>query len=118
MRYVTKAKDMPTGHRPDGDQAMSNAERQARYRARHAAVRPTVSMTSRPHRPVDRRSRPQRWRDAVAQLLALQAGYADWLAAMPESLHDSPTAEALEAIVDLDIAVLADINLPRGFGRD
>jgi hypothetical protein len=50
--------------------------------------------------------------------LALQADYADWLAAMPESLHDSPTAEALEAIVDLDFSVLPDINLPRGFGRD
>ena len=116
-RYVTKAKDMPTRRRPDGDQAMSNAERQAHYRARRATACPTAPITTRPHRPVDRRSRPQRWQDAVAQLLALQADYADWLAAMPESLQDSPTAEALEAIVDLDLTALADINLPRGFGR-
>ena len=97
---------------------MSNAERQARHRARRATAPSTASITARPHRPVDRRSRPQRWRDAVAELLALQADYAEWLEAMPESLHDSPTAEALETIVDLDLFVLADISLPRGFGRD
>ena len=109
---------MPTGRRPDGDQAMSNAERQARYRAKRATAPPAAPITTRPHGPVDRRSRPQRWRDAVAKLLALQADHADWLAAMPESLHDSPTAEALEAIVDLDLDALADISLPRGSGRD
>ena len=97
---------------------MSNAERQARYRARRATPRPAAPVTTRPHGPVDRRSRPQCWRDAVAELPALPTDYADWLAAMPESLHGSPTAEALEAIVDLDLDALADINLPRGFGRD
>ena len=51
-------------------------------------------------------------------MLALQADYAEWLEAMPESFYDSPTAEALETIVDLDLSVLADISLPRGFGRD
>ena len=64
------------------------------------------------------RSRPQRWRDAVIELLALQAEYAKWLAALPDSLSDSPTAEALEAIVDLDLTELADIEPPRGYGRD
>ena len=64
------------------------------------------------------RSRPQRWRDAVAELLALQAEYAKWLAALPDSLSDSPTAEALEAIVALDLTELADIEPPRGYGRD
>ena len=64
------------------------------------------------------RSRPQRWRDAVVELLALQAEYAHWLAALPDSLSDSPTAEALEAIVDLDLTELADIEPPRGYGRD
>jgi len=37
---------------------------------------------------------------------------------MPESLRDSPTAQALEALVDLDLDALADIDLPRGYGRD
>ena len=98
--------------KPDGDHAMSSAERQARYRARHS-TRP-VSIPARSHRPADRRGRPQRWRDAVTELLTLQAEYADWLAA----LHDSPTAEALEAITDLDLTTLADVEMPRGYGRD
>ena len=118
MRHVTKASSMPTGRKPQGDRAMTNAERQARYRARHAAVHPAPPTTSRPSRPVDRRSRPQRWRDAVAELLALQAEYADWVAAMPQSLRDSPTAQALEAIVGLDLNALTDVDTPRGYGRD
>jgi hypothetical protein len=69
-------------------------------------------------RPADRRARPQRWRDAVAELLALQAEYAAWCDALPNSLRDSATADALQAIIDLDLDVLADIELPRGFGRD
>jgi len=64
------------------------------------------------------RSRPQRWRDAVVELLELQAEYANWLAALPDSLSDSPTAEALGAIVDLDLTELAEIEPPRGYGRD
>jgi hypothetical protein len=33
-------------------------------------------------------------------------------------LRDSATADALEAVVDLDLTTLADIELPKGFGRD
>jgi hypothetical protein len=51
-------------------------------------------------------------------LLALQAEYAAWLEALPENLHDSPTAQALEAIATLDLDTLADTNPPRGYGRD
>lgn len=69
-------------------------------------------------RPRDRRSRPQRWRDAVTELLALQAEYTNWLTALPDSLRTSTTADALEAVVDFDRTTLADIELPRGFGRD
>jgi hypothetical protein len=118
MRYVTKAMAMPTGRKPDGDHAMSNAERQARYRARHsaAALMAPTATCARP--PTNRRSRPQRWRTAVAELLALQAEYADWLTALPENLQNSPTAEALEIIVELDLTALADIDPPRGYGRD
>ena len=72
----------------------------------------------RSHRSTDRRSRPQRWRAAVAELRALQAEYAAWLTALPETLQDSAMAEALEIIVDLDLTALADIDLPRGYGRD
>ncbi len=107
---------MPRGCKPQGEHALSNAERQARYRARHLAT--AVEAITRPRRPVDRRSRPQRWREAVDVLLALQADYADWLAALPESFQSSPTAEALEAVTDVDLTPLADIEPPRGYGRD
>ncbi|MGH7072527.1 MAG: hypothetical protein ACREFO_21305 [Acetobacteraceae bacterium] len=39
-------------------------------------------------------------------------------AALPDSLHDTTTGEALHAIVDLDLDSLTDINPPRGYGRD
>ena len=107
---------MPRGRKPAGQQALSNAERQARYRARR--MMEPVTVATRTRRPADRRSRPQRWRDAVNELLALQAGYAEWLAALPEGLSDSRTAAALEAIVDLDLTDLAACELPRGYGRD
>ena len=107
---------MPRGRRPDGEHALSNAERQARYRA-HRLTKPSPVVT-RTRRSTDRRSRPQRWRDAVAELLALQAEYARWLTALPDSLRDTPTAEALEALADLDLTALADIEPPRGYDRD
>jgi hypothetical protein len=83
---------------------------QGRHRARHAE-KPVAEIT-RGRRAIDRRSRPQRWRAAVDELLALQAAYADWLAALPDSLRESPTAAALETIVDLDLTALAECELP------
>jgi hypothetical protein len=107
---------MSRGRQPVGDHALSDAERQARYRARRQAEQ--VSPLIRYRRPADRRTRPQRWHDAVAELLALQAQYAAWCEAMPDSLRDTVTAEALQAIVELDLDELANIEPPRGFGRD
>ena len=107
---------MPRGRRPDGEKAMSNAERQARHRANRLTT--PVEVITKPRRPTDRRSRPQRWRDAVKDLVELQAAYADWLATLPNGLRDSRTAEALEAIVDLDLTELAECEPPRGYGRD
>ena len=78
---------MPRGRKPDGEHALSNAERQARYRA-HRLTKPSPVVT-RTRRSTDRRSRPQRWRDAVAELLALQAEYARWLTGLPDSLRDT-----------------------------
>jgi hypothetical protein len=101
------------GRRPVGQRALTGAERQARYRARHATA-PII----RYRRPADRRSRVQRWQAAVAELLVLQAEYADWLAAMPEATRNGATGEALQAIVDLDLDELGNIEPPRGFGRD
>jgi hypothetical protein len=116
MRYVTEIKAMPRGRKPDGEHALSNAERQARCRARRLTQ--LLPAKPRTRHPTDRRSRPQRWDDAIFELLALQAEYADWLSALPDSLRASPTAEALEAIVDLDLTALADVKPPRGYGRD
>lgn len=101
------------GRRPIGHKALTGAERQARYRARHA-----IAPALRYRRPADRRSRVQRWQDAVAELLTLQTEYAQWLAALPEATRDSATGEALQAIVDLDLEELSAIEPPRGFGRD
>ena len=103
--------DLPTEARP----ALSNAERQARYRARKAGQTGT---TIRYRRPRDRCTRPQRWHAAVAELLALQADYTAWADALPDALRDTATAAALQAIVDLDLSELADAEPPRGYGRD
>ena len=100
--------------RPIGEQPMTDAERQARYRAAHAAGAPII----RTRRPTDHRSRAQRWRDAVAELTVLQDQYTAWLEALPDGLRDSATADALQAICDLDLADLQAIEPPRGFGRD
>lgn len=101
--------------RPIGDRTMTHAERQARYRAAHATDAPAVKVRYR--KPADRRSRPQRWRDAVAELLELQADYQSWLDGLPESLADSPTSDALRTICELDVSAL-EVDPPLGFGRD
>ena len=100
--------------KPIGEMAMTAAERQARYRAARATAAPVI----RTRRPADHRSRAQRWHDAVAELAELQAQYATWLDALPDSLQDSATADALQRICDLDLDELQAIEPPRGFGRD
>jgi hypothetical protein len=116
MRYVTEERGMPRGRTPEGEHALSNAERQARHRARLQALQPRVVVKHR--KPVDRRSRPRRWDDALAEMLAVQAECAAWFDALPESLRESATAVALQAIIDLDLDALAEIEPPRGYGRD
>jgi len=93
---------------------MTDAERQARCRAGRAAGRPVA----RTRRPADHRSRARRWHDAVAELVVLQAEYEAWLEALPDTLQDTATAEALRGISELDLSELQVIDPPRGFGRD
>ena len=93
--------------------ALSNAERQRRYRQRRQEHAPVVHY----RQPQDRRSRPQRWAAAVETLRDLQAEYQEWFDNLPDALHDSPVAEKLEEVCALDLDAL-DIDLPRGFGRD
>jgi hypothetical protein len=107
------------GRKPEGAQALSGAERQARYRARCSLPMDTMAETRhRPQAKVRTATRAQRWDTTVAALVALQAEYAAWLDALPEATREGPTGEALQAIVDLDLDEIIAIRPPRGFGRD
>jgi hypothetical protein len=45
-------------------------------------------------------------------------GYRIWLQTLPQNLEATATAEALQAICDLDLSDLESVEPPRGFGRD
>ena len=107
---------MPRGRMPEGSAALSNAERQARHRAKILAVQPRLTM-KRPAAAA-RRSRSKRWNDALAEMIAVQAECAAWFDALPESLHDSTTAVALQDMIDLDLEAISAVQPPRGYGRD
>ena len=116
---------MPRGRKPRCDRALTGAERQALYRARHPArqapglsIRGDAARAASHSKPAARSSRPQRWRAAVAELVRLQAEYVAWLEAIPEVFKASATAEALQAMLDIDLDELNALEPPRGFGRD
>jgi hypothetical protein len=100
--------------KPIGETAMTDAERQARYRAARAVGSPVIRI----RRPADHRGRARRWTDHVAGLVEAQVEFAEWLDSLPDNLQDSATADALRAICDLDLSELQAIIPPRGFGRD
>jgi len=87
-----------------GETAMTDAERQARYRAARAAGVPI--------------GRARRWTDHVTGLVKEQVEFTAWLESLPDNLQDSATADALRAICELDLSELQAIVPPRGFGRD
>jgi hypothetical protein len=89
--------------------ALSNAARQRRYRRRQKALR---RQAQRPQ------SRAARWYAAVAVLQTLQGEYEQWLENLPDPLRESAVAQKLEEICNLDLEALADVDLPRGWGRD
>ena len=91
--------------KPLGERAMTDAERQARYRAACAGGQPVIRF----RRPADHRGRAKRWCATVDELVQLQAEYQAWLDAL---------SEALRAICDLDLEELQTVEPPRGFGRD
>ena len=87
FRYVAfRSRPMPRSSL--GDKSMTNAQRQARYRAAGVAARPVIHC----RRAADPRSRARRWHEAVAELGALQAN-------MPlgSTLSRKPCATALPA---------------------
>ena len=97
--------------------AMSNAERQQRYRERrdqNAPVRKYIPVEAKGRPP----SRPQRWIAAVDKLVELQDEYRAWRDTMPESLRSGQTAARLELLIEIDLSQLIAVELPRGFGRD
>ena len=102
------------GRKPLGNRPLTNAERQARYREAHADGAPKVHFK----KPSDRRSRPKRWRDAVAELVELQGDYQTWLDNLPDNLAESAVAQALRTMVELDLSEIENIEPPRGYGRD
>ena len=77
--------------KPIGERAMTDAERQARYRVARATGAPVIRI----RRPADHRSRAKRWDDDVASLVKAQIEYAAWLDSLPDSLQDSATAEGV-----------------------
>jgi hypothetical protein len=97
--------------------AMSDAERQARRRAKLKAGETPVI---RYRKPADRRRRPQQWAGACQALTEILDSYQDWQDRMPASLADSPTARLIDEVLELRGLVdqLAAAELPRGFGRD
>jgi len=97
-----------------GEIAMTDAERQARYRAARAIGVPIV----RTRRPADHRGRAQRWTDHVTGLVEAQVEFVAWLDSLPENLQNSATAEALRTICEFDLSELQALVPPRGFGRD
>jgi hypothetical protein len=106
---------MPSGREPEGQTALTNAERQARHRARRSVLQPPIVL--KPPRPA-RRSRSKRWNDALAEMIAVQSECAAWFDALPESLRDSATAAALQDMIDLDLDAIAAVQPPLGYGRD
>jgi hypothetical protein len=100
---------------PEGPAALTNAERQARHRARQKTAQPAAAVKQ--PRPA-RRSRSKRWNNALAELIAIQAECAAWHEALPDSLRDSATAAALQEMIDLDLDSIAMVQPPLGYGRD
>ena len=53
----------------------------------------------------------------MAELIALQREYVQWLAALPEATRDGATGDALQTILDLDLDEIAAVAPPRLRGR-
>src|ERR1700712_1682872 len=83
------------GPRPQGDHALTSAERMRRLRKKRkaeAADKPPVVIRYR--RPKDRRSRAHQWSDAINTLSNCLDGYQEWRENLPDSLADSALADS------------------------
>ncbi len=109
------------GPRPQGDRALTSAERMRRLREKREAEptnKPPVVIRYR--RPKDRRSRPDQWTDAINTLTDCLDRYQEWRDNLPASLAGSALCERLDAVLERRDLVdqLSVADLPRGFGRD
>jgi hypothetical protein len=113
------------GPKPQGDRALTSAERMRRLREKRKAEaadkppdKPPVVIRYR--RPKDRRSRADQWSDAIDTLSSCLDRYQEWRDNLPASLADSAIAESLDAMLEWRDLVdqLSLAELPRGFGRD
>jgi|RifCSPhighO2_12_1023870.scaffolds.fasta_scaffold381862_1 hypothetical protein len=67
-----------------------------------------------------KRSRPQRFKQAIEELAHLCLEYEQWLEKLPDNLLESSLAEQLEDTVQLlsdSLELLDAVQLPLGFGR-
>lgn len=98
----------------------ADAERQQAYRRRSSSIQPTTAVFT----PVQRHrqpSRPARLASLLRAVEDLKGEYEAWLDSLPEPLRDGTLAERLaETIEQLDSVVdsMAEIQLPKGYGRD
>ncbi len=111
------ARHIRGGHRRPRDLLFMAATSAARFNADLVFERRKAGIPVVHHRK-PRRSRAQRWRDAVAELGAVQEHYRDCLDSLPDSLRDTTYGERLQIIVEADIEALEEIEPPRGYGRD
>jgi len=78
--------------------ALASGKRQRAYISRLKAGIPTAS---KPRKPIDRRTKPKRWDDAVAELLTLLYGYRETRDNPPDGLAETAYLENLDAILGL-----------------
>jgi len=100
---------------------LSNAERQARYKARLLAQ--IAGLPPAPPARVTKArqpSRPARWAAAIAALTTILDEYQAWRDRLPEAIGSTSMAERLDDLLGLRDLVeqLAEAELPKGFGRD
>jgi hypothetical protein len=97
-----------------GERPMTDAERQARYRATRASEAPAVRM----RRPLDHRSRAKRWSDAIAELITLQGQYAaGWKLCQRTYMTAPPPRRCSRSATSTSLNSRQSFR-PRGFGRD
>lgn len=98
----------------------NSTERQKAYRERvtlHRAHPPAPPTPEKSRQP----SRPKRLAAVERELRTLTSEYESWLDNLPEFLEGSDLSELLSQAIEhlTDMAdLIADITLPRGFGRD